>query len=141
MNAANNNNDLLSALLVHPITTNTNVNITNEAIVIPDTGRLDVPIVPVKRPATITNNNDNIKETIAPTIAIFTLPDIMNAATNAITIPPISINISPELPSELPSLADLAFKVSFTETIIVGISFIAPIRPPQSIIPAPMYLT
>ena len=51
--------------LVHPIITKTNVNITKEAIVIPDTGRLDVPIVPVKRPATMTNNNDNINETIA----------------------------------------------------------------------------
>ena len=141
MNVANNNNDLLSAVLVHPIITNTNVNITNDAIVIPETGRLDVPIVPVKRPATITNNKDNISETIAPTIAIAILPDIINAATNAITTEAKSIIISPELPSEFPLLEVLAFKVSFIETTIVGISFNAPIIPPQSIIPAPMYLT
>ncbi|OJT84606.1 hypothetical protein BM535_23315, partial [Clostridioides difficile] len=44
-----------------PIITNTNVTITREAIVIPETGRFDVPIVPVKRPATMTNNKDNKK--------------------------------------------------------------------------------
>ena len=76
--SANKSNDLLSAWPVQPIITNTKVNITNEAIVIPETGRLDVPIVPVKRPATITNNNDNINETIADTIAIKILCEIKN---------------------------------------------------------------
>ena len=42
--------------------TNTKVSITNDAIVIPDTGKLDVPIVPAKRPETITNSKDNINE-------------------------------------------------------------------------------
>ena len=66
---------------------------------------------------------------------------IKNPATNAITIPTKSIIISPELFSPLPSLLDLAFNVSFIDTTIVGISFKAPIIPPQSIIPAPIYLT
>ena len=66
---------------------------------------------------------------------------IKNPATNAITIPAKSIIISPEFFSPLPSLLDLAFNVSFIDTTIVGISFKAPIIPPQSIIPAPIYLT
>ncbi|OJT84932.1 hypothetical protein BM534_19080, partial [Clostridioides difficile] len=73
-------NDLLASKSVHPIITNTNVTITREAIVIPETGRFDVPIVPVKRPATMTNNKDNKRDMIAPIIAITMLPEIKNAS-------------------------------------------------------------
>ncbi len=131
MNVANKSNALLSAFPVHPIITNTNVKITNEAIVIPDTGRFDVPIVPVKRPATITNNNDRIIETTAPVIAIAMLLEIKNPTTKANTAPTKSIIIDPLFFSAFSSLTGLAFNVSFIETIMVGISFIAPIIPPQ----------
>ena len=87
MNEPNKSRDLLSAWEVHPIETNTTVVITNEAIVIPDTGRLEVPIVPVNLPATITNNRDSINDKIAPTIVIIMLSDIINEAISPITVP------------------------------------------------------
>ncbi|MPN17142.1 hypothetical protein SDC9_164492 [bioreactor metagenome] len=138
MKEPNKSNDLLSAWSFHPIITNTNVTITKEAIVIPETGRLDVPIVPVKRPATITNNKDNKSDSTAPTIAIVILPDIINAAINPTIAPPNNIIICID---ELSPPVPLALVVSLTEAIIVGISFIAPIIPPNNIIPAPIYLT
>ncbi len=91
INVPNNNNDLLSACPLHPIITNTSVAITKDAIVIPDTGKFDVPIVPVKRPATIINSAAKTIETIAPTIAITMLPEIKNAPITATTIPPNNI--------------------------------------------------
>ena len=89
----------------------------------------------------MTNNKDNKRDMIAPIIAITMLPEIKNAAKNPITTPPNKSIICIDEPSSPSPVLDLALSVSFIEAIIVGISFIAPIIPPQSIIPAPIYFT
>ena len=78
---------------VQPATTNTRVAITRDAIVIPETGRFEVPIVPVNLPATITNRADRMNEITIPIIAINMFPDTITAPMKPITIPPNSINL------------------------------------------------
>ena len=131
---------MLSAVLFHPITTNNNVKMTKDAMVIPETGKLEVPIVPVNLPETMTKSKDRINVKIAPKIAISTFPpEMKNAATNPIAIP---INNSKEAKEELfPFSPFFAPTVSLIEDTMVGINRIAPIKPPDSIIPAPIYFT
>ena len=85
-------NFFLFAGLLHPIATNSNVAITKAAIVLPDTGRFKVTIIPVKRPKTITNSNAKTYDNIEAVTAINTLPsDIMKPAIKVTTTPPESI--------------------------------------------------
>ena len=120
---------------------NTNVSITSEAIVIPETGRFEVPIVPVSLAETITNNKARINDTIAASTAIKILPEIKYAATASTAIPTKRLIISPGSFSVTSPFDGLAFKVSFIDTTIVGISLTAPMIPPHNIIPAPIYFT
>ena len=141
MKVPKSKSDLRSALDVQPIVKKTRVRITSEAIVIPDTGKLDVPIVPVKRPATMMNNIERTIERIpARKVMAMFPPEIMKPTTNVATIP---IRIA-KIPSESRSPASAFLRpssVALTELMIVGIRRIAPIIPPEIIIPAPMYLT
>ncbi|KAF5037310.1 hypothetical protein DSECCO2_565920 [anaerobic digester metagenome] len=140
MNVPNKSKDLLFSGLTHPSATNSNVTSTKEAMVIPETGRFEVPIVPVKRPETMTNSNDKNKDKIEATTAIRIFPpEIKKPAKNPIIIPPNNISVPTDELSAL--FVDFALRVSFMEEIIVGINLIAPIKPPESIIPAPIYFT
>ena len=54
--------------------------ITSDAIVIPDTGSLEQPIVPASRAETITNSNDKTNVKIPPSKATTTDPEIIKPA-------------------------------------------------------------
>ena len=70
---------------------------------------------------------------------IYLPPDIIKPAIKATALPPINIKLAED---DFPEpFAGSALMVSFIEDIIVGISFTAPIKPPESIIPAPIYFT
>ena len=100
----------------------------------PDTGRLEVPMVPVRRPETITNSNDRNKDNSDAEIAMTMFPpETMKPEMKPMTIPAIRTILA----DEPPEAEDFALSVSLMEDTIVGISLTAPIKPPESIMPAP----
>ncbi len=94
----NKSKDLLLSAVVQPKPTNSKVTNTNDAIVIPETGKLDVPTVPVKRPDTMVNRRAKIIDKIDANKAIIIFPpEIKNPAAKEISTPAIKI-IRPRLP-------------------------------------------
>ena len=104
-------------------------------MVIPDTGALEQPIVPASRAETMTNSKAKTSDKIPAMIAITMLP-AKKAPTMKIAMAATSRETTPsEFFSSL-----RAFNVFLMEVTMTGINLMAPMIPPQSIIPAPMYL-
>ena len=107
-------------------------------MVIPDTGALEQPIVPASRAETMTNSKAKTSDKIPAMIAITMLP-AKKAPTMKIAMAATSRETTPsEFFSSPTSLR--AFNVFLMEVTMTGINLMAPMIPPQSIIPAPMYL-
>ena len=116
-----------------------NVKITIDAMVIPETGLLEAPIKPAIRAETMTKRNERIIDSRPPINAIIILYFAKKKETTKINTAPSNKSIELNLSPLSPLLLFRALRVSEIDCLIAGISFKAPIIPPPSIIPAPMY--
>ena len=111
------------------------------AIVIPDTGLLDAPIIPHILADTTENKNENNTANKAP---IGWIPVIGNNQDNRNTnvAPPITQVIGKSLSVLFtsPPEAFIPEKAAFIDLTIIGIDFPRLINPPAATAPAPIYL-